>query len=39
MTTTADQCRAIGLKVGDTIEGKETVNDWFVETRLRAGRA
>ena len=31
----ADQCRALGLKVGDTIEGTEKdENGWWTTTRL-----
>ncbi|MBP8789609.1 MAG: hypothetical protein KBH41_19520 [Azonexus sp.] len=30
----ADQCRALGLKVGDTIEGTEGGNGWWNTTRL-----
>jgi hypothetical protein len=30
----ADECRALGLAVGDTIEGTETVNAWWQTTRL-----
>ena len=30
----ADQCRALELKVGDTIEGTERVGDWWNTTRL-----
>jgi len=30
----AEQCRKMGLKVGDTIEGTERGQDWFVTTRL-----
>ena len=31
---TADQCREMGLKVGDTIIGREGRGDWFNETKL-----
>ena len=30
----ADQCRALGLNVGDTIEGKEGGDNWWNVTRL-----
>ena len=30
----ADECRAMGLVVGDTIEGTERVNAWWQTTRL-----
>jgi hypothetical protein len=30
----ADQCRALGLKVGDTIEGTEGGSAWWNTTRL-----
>ena len=30
----ADQCRALGLKVGDTIEGTEGGTGWWNTTRL-----
>lgn len=30
----ADQCRALGLKVGDTIEGTEGGENWWYTTRL-----
>lgn len=30
----ADQCRAMGLMVGDTIEGTEGGSDWWNTTRL-----
>ncbi len=30
----ADQCRALGLKVGDTIEGTEGGHGWWNTTRL-----
>lgn len=32
--STADQCRALGLKVGDTIEGTESGAGWWSTTRL-----
>lgn len=32
--TVAEQCRALGLQVGDTIEGTEGGKDWFSTTRL-----
>lgn len=31
---TADQCRALGLKVGDTIEGREEDGSYWHEARL-----
>ena len=31
----ADQCRALGLNVGDTIEGTESGNGWWSTTRLK----
>ena len=30
----ADQCRALGLAVGDTIEGTESGDGWWNTTRL-----
>lgn len=30
----ADQCRALGLEVGDTIEGTESISGWWNTTRL-----
>lgn len=30
----ADACRALGLQVGDTIEGKQGSLDWMSTTRL-----
>ena len=32
--TVADQCRAMGLEVGDTIEGTESNEGWWNTTRL-----
>lgn len=32
--STVDQCRAMGLKVGDTIEGRESAGKWWSDTRL-----
>jgi hypothetical protein len=32
--TTAEQCRAMGLKVGDTIQGRETYGDIWNDARL-----
>jgi hypothetical protein len=32
--TVADQCRALGLEVGDTIEGTERCGGWWNTTRL-----
>ena len=34
MDTVADECRALGLKVGDTIEGTESGGKWWNTTRL-----
>jgi len=34
MTTVADQCRRLGLRVGDTIEGREQGSGWWNVTRL-----
>jgi hypothetical protein len=30
----ADQCRALGLQIGDTIEGTESGDGWWNTTRL-----
>jgi hypothetical protein len=30
----ADQCREMGIKVGDVIEGREGAGDWWSESRL-----
>ena len=34
MNTVADQCRALGLAVGDTIESTKKYADWWYTTRL-----
>ena len=34
MNTVADECRAMGLEVGDTIEGTESGEGWWNTTRL-----
>jgi hypothetical protein len=30
----ADQCREMGIQVGDTIEGREEGKGWFHEARM-----
>jgi hypothetical protein len=32
--STADKCRAMGLKIGDTIEGREGGDEWWSIARL-----
>ena len=34
MSRPADQCRKLGLRVGDTIEGTERGDGWWSTTRL-----
>lgn len=34
LVSVADQCRAMGLQVGDTIEGTEGDEQWWDTTRL-----
>ena len=33
-SSAADQCRSVGLKVGDTIIGRESGFDWWQESKL-----